>query len=242
MDEFKRVVVYTPATEKIDLSSPTSGPQRTYCTASAAGNHWTPDSHAYRGPEGYLGNAGFIYGVLLTDPKLQVDMLQHPVTEAHARETSLVTYVLWGGSMMPQLAHLPLQGWQACSAWGGLPSRGGPWGRSKWDYSWKVCTWRIGIIYADKSVHAERRDQTKFRHSLTMGLWDKLHPEEVSGAMSAEAASLRLIGGSHSYASSIANLVNSSRQPGQNIWQQECYLSRGFKRRDSCWRFRQQQV
>ncbi|CAK9006492.1 Nucleoredoxin [Durusdinium trenchii] len=32
--------------------------------------------------DGYLGNAGFIYGVLLTDPDLQVDMLQHPVSQA----------------------------------------------------------------------------------------------------------------------------------------------------------------
>ncbi|CAL1163477.1 unnamed protein product [Cladocopium goreaui] len=85
--------------------------------------------YLWEGPEGYLGNAGFIYGVLLTDPKLQVDMLQHPVTEA------------------------------------------------------------------DKRAVREAASQA----------------EEVSGAMSAEAASLRLIGGSHSYASSIANLVNSSR-------------------------------
>eukprot|EP00435_Cladocopium_sp_Y103_P004318 s1553_g1.t1 len=40
--------------------------------------------YLWEGPEGYLGNAGFIYGVLLKDPKLRVDMLQHPVTEAHA--------------------------------------------------------------------------------------------------------------------------------------------------------------
>ncbi|CAJ1402916.1 unnamed protein product [Effrenium voratum] len=32
--------------------------------------------------EGYLGNGGFIYGALLQDPKLLVDMLQHPVTQA----------------------------------------------------------------------------------------------------------------------------------------------------------------
>ena len=206
MDQFKRVVVYTPATEKIDLSSPTSGPQRTYCTASAAGNHWTPDSHAYRGPEGYLGNAGFIYGVLLTDPKLQVDMLQHPVTEAHARETSLVTYVLWGGEM------------------------GGAWCRS-----WHTCHCKADkrAVREAASQAEEAREGVQNGTRPWRGLWDKLHPEEVSGAMSAEAASLRLIGGSHSYASSIANLVNSSRQPGQNIWQQECSLSWGFKRRDS---------
>eukprot|EP00438_Fugacium_kawagutii_P035800 Skav235266 [mRNA] locus=scaffold874:164204:166912:+ [translate_table: standard] len=39
------------------------------------------------GPEGYLGNAGFVYGVLLKDPKLRVDMLQHAVTEAHQNWT-----------------------------------------------------------------------------------------------------------------------------------------------------------
>eukprot|EP00931_Biecheleriopsis_adriatica_P030381 TRINITY_DN17910_c0_g1_i4.p1 TRINITY_DN17910_c0_g1~~TRINITY_DN17910_c0_g1_i4.p1 ORF type:complete len:1138 (-),score=246.49 TRINITY_DN17910_c0_g1_i4:759-4172(-) len=38
-------------------------------------------SYLWEKDEGYLGNAGFIYGALLQDPSLQVDMLQHAVTE-----------------------------------------------------------------------------------------------------------------------------------------------------------------
>eukprot|EP00434_Breviolum_minutum_P040553 symbB.v1.2.036036.t1/scaffold4996.1/size31978/1 len=81
-------------------------------------------------PDGYLGNAGFIYGALLKDPRLQVDMLQHPVTEA------------------------------------------------------------------DKNVVCEAASHTR---------------EVVNAALSAEATSLRLSGGSQSYAASLAKLVNDGR-------------------------------